>query len=333
VDLLKGGVLTDLYETLPLNERYSYVFEGNSQTLDHILVSRSLLDRTDFDVVHVNAEFGDQASDHDPLVALITLNDPPTVSAGGPYSVPEGGSVTVTANGNDPEGGAVTYAWDLDNNGTFETPGQSATFSAGGLDGPTTRTVAVQVTDSRGLTATASATVTVTNVAPTATFHAPASASAGSSFTISMSDPHDPSGVDTAAGFTYAFDCGTGYGAFSSSTSRSCPTTDIGDRAVGGKIQDKDGGVTEYRATVHVLITFDSLCELTRTYADNSRVADALCVKLDNAENAPNDNVRDGLLKAFANQVDGQTGSEPGKSFTFEEAAILKQLALRLRGL
>ena len=53
----------------------------------------------------------------------------------------------------DPDGDALTYAWDLDNNGTFETPGQSASFA--GLDGPASFTVNVQVTDNGGLTATA----------------------------------------------------------------------------------------------------------------------------------------------------------------------------------
>src|SRR5207247_220646 len=37
-----GGALSDLSDTLPQNERYSYVFEGNSQDLDHVLVSPSL---------------------------------------------------------------------------------------------------------------------------------------------------------------------------------------------------------------------------------------------------------------------------------------------------
>jgi predicted extracellular nuclease len=48
-------------------ERYSYVYEGNSQVLDHILVSPALR-RADYDVVHVNAEFAQQASDHDPQI-------------------------------------------------------------------------------------------------------------------------------------------------------------------------------------------------------------------------------------------------------------------------
>ena len=56
------------------SERYTYVFEGNSQSLDHILLSRALLDRrVAYDVVHVNAEFASQASDHDPQVARITI--------------------------------------------------------------------------------------------------------------------------------------------------------------------------------------------------------------------------------------------------------------------
>ena len=75
VELLEGRVLTTLMDTLPKAERYSYVFEGNSQVLDQILVSNPLLRRfpVDYDPVHVNAEFADQASDHDPQVARLDL--------------------------------------------------------------------------------------------------------------------------------------------------------------------------------------------------------------------------------------------------------------------
>ena len=53
-------------------ERYSYVFEGNSQELDHIYVSPALLGyEVAYDAVHVNAEFADQLSDHDPIIASI----------------------------------------------------------------------------------------------------------------------------------------------------------------------------------------------------------------------------------------------------------------------
>ena len=60
---------------------------------------------------------------------------PPTVNAGGPYEVVEGDSVVVSATGSQPDGQALTYRWDLDDNGTFETPGRSVTFSAAGLHG------------------------------------------------------------------------------------------------------------------------------------------------------------------------------------------------------
>jgi predicted extracellular nuclease len=80
VELLEGGVLTTLMDTLPKAERYSYVFEGNSQVLDQILVSANLLGNfpIDYDPVHVNAEFADQASDHDPQVARLDLRGRPS---------------------------------------------------------------------------------------------------------------------------------------------------------------------------------------------------------------------------------------------------------------
>ena len=80
VELLEGGVLTTLMDTLPKEERYSYVFEGNSQVLDQILVSGNLLGTfgIDYDPVHVNSEFADQASDHDPQVARLDLRGRPT---------------------------------------------------------------------------------------------------------------------------------------------------------------------------------------------------------------------------------------------------------------
>ncbi len=74
-DLLVGdGFLTDLPRTLPAAERYSYVFEGNSQVLDHILISAALAQELyQYDIVHVNSEFADQASDHEPQVVRFPL--------------------------------------------------------------------------------------------------------------------------------------------------------------------------------------------------------------------------------------------------------------------
>jgi hypothetical protein len=79
---LKGGVLENLVDTLPEAERYTYVFDGNSQTLDHILLGSSTFSRPyTYDILHVNAEFAAQASDHDPQIAGLCVDaTPPTVT-------------------------------------------------------------------------------------------------------------------------------------------------------------------------------------------------------------------------------------------------------------
>jgi hypothetical protein len=64
----------DLVELLSPGERYTYVFDGNSQVLDHILVSSSFSSRPfQYDIVHVNSEFADQASDHEPEVVYLSF--------------------------------------------------------------------------------------------------------------------------------------------------------------------------------------------------------------------------------------------------------------------
>ena len=74
-ELLPGSpaVLYPLMPLVPANERYSYNYEGNSQVLDHVFVSRTLFPAAELDVVHLNTDFpalpGRTASDHDPLVA------------------------------------------------------------------------------------------------------------------------------------------------------------------------------------------------------------------------------------------------------------------------
>ncbi|MER8236684.1 endonuclease/exonuclease/phosphatase family protein [Streptomyces sp. NPDC094049] len=65
--LTDGGALYPAVKSLPRGERYSYVYQGNSQVLDQILTSPGVRHFT-YDSVHINAEFADQNSDHDPQV-------------------------------------------------------------------------------------------------------------------------------------------------------------------------------------------------------------------------------------------------------------------------
>jgi hypothetical protein len=76
--------LVNLIEMLPSSERYSYVFDGNAQALDHILVSQGLQPRVrEFLYVRNNADFPEsernntnlphRLSDHDPVMVYLLL--------------------------------------------------------------------------------------------------------------------------------------------------------------------------------------------------------------------------------------------------------------------
>jgi hypothetical protein len=86
--------LTNLIDLLPEQERYTYVFDGNAQALDHILVNgpaRELVTRVA--MARMNADFpevrrGDGArperlSDHDAVVAYLRLPDAASLAVNG----------------------------------------------------------------------------------------------------------------------------------------------------------------------------------------------------------------------------------------------------------
>ncbi len=72
--LTAGNVVRNLYDLLPAQEQYSYIFQGNYQPLDHILVTGSLYNSSELDIVHYNAGYTDglSATDHDQPLARIT---------------------------------------------------------------------------------------------------------------------------------------------------------------------------------------------------------------------------------------------------------------------
>jgi len=125
----------------------------------------------------------DGATDTD--TATVTVdNVAPTAEAGGPYNGNEGSPITLSGSATDPGTDALTYEWDLDNNGSYETPGQnvSNTWSQNG-----TYTVGLRVTDDDGGFGTDTATVYVNDLDPTAAFsYSPASPVIGE--TVSFTD-------------------------------------------------------------------------------------------------------------------------------------------------
>jgi alpha-tubulin suppressor-like RCC1 family protein len=93
--------------------------------------------------------------------------------------------------------------------------------------------------------------VPTTHIGPEAAFSFPSLVPLGQSFTLQLADAAVP-GHPEATTFTYAFDCGSGYGAFGSSATTTCTPTVVGALTVRGKVKDQDGDVREYTGTVDV---------------------------------------------------------------------------------
>jgi hypothetical protein len=132
-------------------------------------------------------------------------NVAPTAEAGGPYTVDEGDSTSLSGSGTDVPSDPLTYEWDLDDDGNYDdATGQTPTFDASSLDGPTTVTVTLQVSDGDGGVTTDTATISVDNVAPTVTnVTNTGPVDEGSPVTVTVTIT-DPSPLDT---FQYRFDC------------------------------------------------------------------------------------------------------------------------------
>lgn len=76
--ILKGNELINAVDLLPIEEQHTYVHEGNSQVLDHILVSNNLEEKIEADIININAEFIEahgRISDHDPVIIQIDFSN------------------------------------------------------------------------------------------------------------------------------------------------------------------------------------------------------------------------------------------------------------------
>ncbi|MCY2953933.1 MAG: PKD domain-containing protein [Planctomycetota bacterium] len=134
----------------------------------------------------------------------------PVANPAGPYSVNEGATVSLNASAS--SGTGLTYAWDLDGDGIFAETGAAATrgnetgasptFSALALDGPSTTTVSLRVTDSSAQTSpTVSATINITNVPPTLTITGNPTVNEGATYSLTLASITDP-GNDTVSAWT-----------------------------------------------------------------------------------------------------------------------------------
>ena len=71
IKTLAAEPMVNLIERLLQADRWTYVYQGNSQVLDHIVVSQALADGAEIEVLHLNSAkpASERPSDHDPVIA------------------------------------------------------------------------------------------------------------------------------------------------------------------------------------------------------------------------------------------------------------------------
>lgn len=77
IQTLKGNELVNLWDDLDKDSWFSYIYEGNGEVLDHIMVSEAFAPHVhSFRAFHLNSVLpaNKQISDHDPLMLIIDFN-------------------------------------------------------------------------------------------------------------------------------------------------------------------------------------------------------------------------------------------------------------------
>jgi len=183
---------------------------------------------------------------------------PTPAISGAPASSPEGTAIPLTAGATDPSNADTSagfaYSWSVTKNGGAFGSGTGASYSFTPDDNGT-YVVTLTATDKDGGTGTTSSTISVTNVAPTpAISGAPASSPEGTAIPLTAGAT-DPSSVDTAAGFTYAWSVtknGSSFGTSGTGASYSFTPDDNASYVVTLTATDKDGGVGTMTKTITV---------------------------------------------------------------------------------
>jgi CSLREA domain-containing protein len=184
-------------------------------------------------------------------------NQPPVAEANGPYTVAEGDSMRLDGTASyDPDvGDTLTCAWDLDNDGVYETAGATPDFS--GLDGPASHAVTLQVCDQQAACGTDAATVEVTNVAPTAEAGDDATVYRNGSLSLSGSWTDPAAALDEAYAWTWDLDGdgdadASGSAAYGETASATATFAAEGDYDLTFTVTDADGdsGQDTVRITV-----------------------------------------------------------------------------------
>jgi uncharacterized delta-60 repeat protein len=183
----------------------------------------------------------------------------PAVSLGAiPTGVTELQSVTVSASATDPSAAdaaaGFTFAWTITQGAATIANGSGSAFTFTPPDSGT-YTVSVTAADrDGGRSSAASGSLVVSNVAPTAAFAAPDNVTAGAPAVVSFTAPADVAADLASLRYSYDFDNdGTFEITGSAAASATVPAAYLaaaGFHTVRGRVADKDGGFTDYTATL-----------------------------------------------------------------------------------
>jgi len=151
-------------------------------------------------------------------VTVQAKNRPPIADYGGPYSINEGTTLNLDATGSsDADGDSLTYAWDLNNDGTFgDAVGAAPTVSwtdleALGINDDGSFTITLRVSDDDTF-ADATGSLTIDNVAPNAAAGGPYTIYEGEDLTLAGSGSDSNSTDKSALIYTWDLNDDGGFG-------------------------------------------------------------------------------------------------------------------------
>ncbi len=208
-------------------------------------------------------------------VNVNVTNRAPTASfTASPTSVPTGTNTTLNASASsDPDGTIAKYEWDLDNNGSYETSGTTASLTTSYATAGT-KTIGLRVTDNSGATAATTKTLTVTNRAPTAAFtSSPNPVAVGSNVTFNGAGSVDPDG--TIAKYEWDLD---GNGTYETNTGTTATTTKsftpAGTKTIGLRVTDNSGATGTITQTITVKGPYNTAVASTAGLIDYWRLGE-----------------------------------------------------------
>jgi hypothetical protein len=254
------------------------------------------------DIVHVNSEFWDQASDHEPQVSTLPLLDltPPTIT----------GAPTTAPNANGWWNTAVTIHFICSD----DLPGvlcpSDVTLTGDGADQVVTRTA----TDAAGNTATATVSnIDIDRTAPTITFTGATAYTPDQTVSITCTAADALSGIDPARPYLCQSATGPAY-------------LFLGNNTLNASVWDRAGNNATASLAFTVGVTSDSICKLIERTVNKDGVAKSLCGKIAKAA----ERLADGRDKNFENELkafDNEINAQRGKSITDADATLLITLA------